>query len=179
MHHFVLRIQNIAMFLAKPSYKNIHLLRGLPLDVFHVFRLLKAWKISIKTCSASIYNYTNPSSCEGNSNLFKRIVNSATLLRCTSNINVYLVEIQLGEASSMLQSQAQPKWDSGFPHFGVGAGMKGKLAKDWQLQRIPSFITHMCHIIDARKALRVGSYVGEPSRCDNGEPVSGCVSVRP
>lgn len=79
----------------------------------------------------------------------------------------------------MLQSQAQPKWDSGFPHFGVGAGMKGKLAKDWQLQRIPSFITHMCHTIDARKALRVGSYVGEPSRCDNGEPVSGCVSVRP
>lgn len=74
----------------------------------------------------------------------------------------------------MLQSQAQPKWDSGFPHFGVGAGMKEKLAKDWQLQRIPLFITHMCHIINTRKALRVGSYVGEPSHCDNGEPVSGC-----
>lgn len=32
----------------------------------------------------------------------------------------------------------------------------------------------MWRIIEERKAKSVGSYVGEPSCCDNGEPGSGC-----
>lgn len=32
----------------------------------------------------------------------------------------------------------------------------------------------MCRMVEERKAMNIGRYVGESSCCDNGEPVSGC-----